>query len=84
MGSVHVICKSAGYSSFCDIFSRRSESFLNSNLQSTNQQIMQLTIVLVAERIENERLLRKTQIEGFKDLFPMLFLSSVTHQIMHP
>ena len=54
--SVRALRESAGFPSIYNIFSRRSEAFLSRNLKSANQVIVQLTVLLVSERIENERL----------------------------
>ena len=54
--SVRVLRQSAGFPGIYDIFSRRSEAFLKRNLKSTNQVIVQLTTLILSERIENERL----------------------------
>ena len=55
--SVRALRESAGFPSIYDIFSRRSEAFLIKNLKGTNQVIVQLTTLLLSERMENERLL---------------------------
>ena len=55
--SVRALRESAGFPSIYDIFSRRSEAFLIKNLKGTNQVIVQLTTLLLFERMENERLL---------------------------
>ena len=54
--SVRDLRQSAGFPSIYDIFSRRSEAFLNGNRQSTNQVIVQLTTLLLSERSEDEQL----------------------------
>ena len=54
--SVRVLRQSAGFPGIYDIFSRRSEAFLKRNLKSTNQVIVQLTTLILSERIENEQL----------------------------
>ena len=54
--SVRALRESAGFPSIYNIFSQRSEAFLSRNLKSANQVIVQLTVLLVSERIENERL----------------------------
>ena len=54
--SVRDFRQSSGFPSVYDIFSRRSEAFLTGNLQSTNQVIVQLTTLLLSERMENEQL----------------------------
>ena len=47
--SVRDLRQSAGFPSIYDIFSRRSEAFLNGNRQSTNQVIVQLTTLVRAK-----------------------------------
>ena len=54
--SVRDLRQNAGFPSIYEIFSRRSEAFLNGNRQSTNQVIVQLTTLLLSERTENEQL----------------------------
>ena len=54
--SVRTLRDSAGFPCIYEFFHTRSETFLNGNLKSTNPVLVQLTALLLSERIENERL----------------------------